>query len=127
MVQRLGFGPQNNFLFHVLNSCFIKRFNLCRSIIDDFKLFLKLMNMLNSFAKFTFITLHGFGIINSNHLIRFPKEHMKLICDNITYLVIYFDLLDDHIGYISYLFHLSCFTICKIHMVQHHREKKTPT
>ena len=60
--------------------------------------------MLNNFAKFTFITLHEFGIINSNHLIRFPKEHMKLICDNITYLVIYFDLLGDHIVYIS----LSC-------------------
>ena len=127
MVQRLGFGPQNNFLFHVLNSCFIKRFNLCRSIIDDFKLFLKLMNMLNSFAKFTFITLHGFGIIDSNHLIRFPKEHMKLICDNITYLVIYFDLLDDHIGYISlsfFIYHVSQFARFIWYIIQ---RKKTPT
>ena len=94
--------------------------------MDDFKLFFKLINMLNSFAKFTFITLHGFGIIDSNHLIRFPKEHMKLICDNITYLVIYFDLLDDHIGYISLSFSFIMFHNLQDSYGTSYREKKHP-
>ena len=77
--------------------------------------------MLNSFAKFTFITLHGFGIINSNHLIRFPKEHKKLICDNITYIAWWSYRLYQ---FIFFIYHVSQFARFIWYIIQ---RKKTPT